>query len=686
MSKPRDPFELKVEDATKHSLAVYLCDELQRGLDARATQERECDYWWTLYEQARTRVGRKAPWPNAADLTSYLGSEKVDALQARLLRSIWTDPIWTVEGWGDAADRAPFIEEFHQWKAEEEGLQGVLDRLSLQALVEPRALLEIAEGTEMRPVRKRIKAKVVVDPETGGMVYDDNLEPQKELDNDGNFVEATANDIAAETVIDSYERVRTGPVYRILPYRDSLILPAHARDKQDIWGYAKRFWKPYPLLQQQAKQGMYDPAAINMLPRHGEREDENALLRSGVSVAPQEPFLSEVELWELLVLLDLKAFCLAYGVKAPKGTKDGARWYLTTLNLGTNQLLRMQFDDLERSRFVPFILFPRHDRATEGFSFIGHKLITTIEEHTAWRNMAADRAAMQVQAPIKRLTGALWDPAEQPWGPSAVLDVRDMRELEPVQVPDLTNAVFQHIQMMERTAERIAGVNDIAAGQVTNQDSGGARTLGEVRMATANAEIRMDVVIRRFQEAMEDVWQIRHAIWKRTLAERDGGEAMPSSLLGNLEGRGVSIDQYLPDGKITAALMDGAFRGKPRGSVETADPYAMRSDFVQFLQILPMVLQAFPALQMKFLNPQAALAMGRQMLRVFKVENTQAFLGSPSQDLMTGSPIASMLQQFMGGGMPGAAPGMGAGSPAPMALPPMAPPMMAPGNPQAPPS
>jgi hypothetical protein len=681
-STPRDPFDLRLSDALRSSLQKYLCDELQAGLDARSGSERETSYWWTLYEQARTRTGANAPWPNAADLTSYLASEKVDALQARLLRSIWTDPIWTVEGWGDAQDRAAFVEEFHQWKAEEEGLQAVLDKLSLLCLVETRGLLEIAEGTEMRPVRKRMLAKVLTDPLTGGMIYGEDLEPQKELDAEGELVEAGPNDIAAETVVDSYERVRTGPVYRVLPYRDSLILPAHARDKQDIWGYAKRFWKSYPLLELQAKQGVYTPEAIDKLPRHGERESDDALRRSGAEVAPQEPFASEVELWELLILLDLKAFCRAYGVPVPRQTKDGARWYLTTLHLGTNQLLRMQYDDLERSRFVPFILFPRPDRATEGFSFVGHKLITTIEEHTAWRNMAADRAAMQVQAPIKRLTGALWDPVEQPWGPSAVLDVRDMRELEPVQVPDLTPAVFTHIQMMESTAERIAGINDIAAGQTSDE----SRTLGEVRMATANAEIRMDVVIRRFQEAMEDVFQIRHAIWKRALAEQQD-MALPSSLLGNLEGRGVSIDAYLQDGKATAALLDGAFRGKPRGSVETADPYAMRQDFVQFLQALPMVLQAFPTLALQFTSPMASLAMGRQMLRVFKVENQQAFLGAPGQAPMV-NPLQQLLQGLMGGGMPGVPGpmGPGAGAPMPTAPPPSGAPLLAPGNPQAMPS
>jgi hypothetical protein len=398
-------------------------------------------------------------------------------------------------------------------------------------------------------------------------------------------------------------------------------------------------------------------------------------------VAQQEPFTAEVELWELLILLDLRAFCEAYLCPVPKDTKPGARWYLVTLNLGTNALLRMQFDDLERSRFVPFILYPRADRATEGYSLVGHKLITTIEEHTAWRNMAADRAAMQVQVPIKRLTGALWDPVEQPWGAGAVIDVRDPREVEPFVIQDLTPAALTHIQMMEHTADLVSGVNDIAAGQVNSEQ----RTLGEVKLATANAGVRTNLVIKRFQEAMEDVWQIRHAIRKRMLAEQKEMPA-PSSLLGNLEGRGANVAQFLPDGKITAALLDGAFRGKPRGSVETADPFMKRQNWIQFLQILPTLMQTFG---MQTQDPLTlARAVWRETLRVFQVENQQAFLGSPSQDVMLGQagPMQLMMQQLMGGGMPGMPPGLGpAGAPS-SAPPPPQMPMMAPGNPGAMPS
>ena len=659
---PRDPFEIRLAEDQRRALGLWVNDELTRSLNARSSQERDVDYWWSLYEQARTRTN--PPWPDAADLTSYLASEKVDALHARVMKTVFVEPICTVEGWGAAADKAPFIEEFHQWKAEEERLQPVIDRLLLQSLVEPRGLIEISEGTEMRTTRKRVNAHVETDPNTGGQLFGEDGQPVLKRDASGQLV--TTPDpqaVTADTVIDSTERVRTGPVYRLLPYRDSVILPGHARDQGDIYGYGKRFWRRYEdvIARSKGPQAMYDAAAVEAMTGHEEREPDQALTRSGMTVATAERGQGEKELWELTILVDLSLLMedLGHG-PVPKELK-GQRWYLMTVHPATQALLRIQHDDLERSRMVPVILFPRSDRVTEGFSFVGHKLLTIIEEHTAVRNMRADRAAMQAQAPIKRLAGALWDAQEQPWGPRAVIDVRDMRELEPFVLPDVTPPLMVWEQGCERTAERVAGINDVASGQVAQE----SRTLGEIQMATEQSFVRMDLIVRRFQEALEDIYQIRHAIWKRTLAEQEDGMDAPQTLLSNLEGRGVSIDQYMPDQKVTAQLLEGAFRFKPHGSVETADTMKMRSDFTAALQGLQPLLQAFPQLQQMFSTPQAARSFGRHFLQVFRVPNMQAFLGSPAQDLQQDQQmqVQALMAQMMPQGMPGQMPGMPPGQP-----------------------
>ena len=188
---PRNPFALKITPEQRKCLALWFSDQIQNALNARSLAESEVDYFHQLYEQARTRTRNSEPWPDAADLTSYLPCEKVDAIVARGMRTIWTEPIWTVEGWGQAADRAPFVEEFHQWKAEEERLQSVLDRLWTISMIEPRGLIEVYEDTTTRTVRKTMHAAIEVDPMTGSVVYDEDGQPLLQTDERGQYVEAT---------------------------------------------------------------------------------------------------------------------------------------------------------------------------------------------------------------------------------------------------------------------------------------------------------------------------------------------------------------------------------------------------------------------------------------------------------------------------------------------------------------
>lgn len=679
----RQPWDVTLSDDQRQTLANWLTTELYNAIAARASQEADVDYWHQLYEQARTRTQDNLPWPDAADLTSYIACEKVDSIHARIMKTVWVNPVWTVDGYGQSADRAPFVEEFHQYKAEEERLQSVLDRLALIALIEPRGLLEVYESSDRRTSRKTIQAKPQMTPD-GGLIFDQQGMPQLQQDAKGAYIEESdPNALAVTTIVDSSDVVRTGPQYRVIPYRDSLITPGHARDKDEIWGYWKRIWPRLGDLQRLAGDGIYDEDAVAKLTTAGDREENSnpALNRAGQGIASQRDQTAEKELWEGLVLVDVNAVLQTYHQQPIKGIKPGARWYLVTHHLRSSVLLRWNHDDFERSRYIPLILFPRPDRATEGFSFVGHKLITTIEEHTAYRNMGADSSAMAINKPLMKLQGALWDEQEDPIGPKSVITVRSPQEVTQLQVADVPQSIEIGIDRAERTADRLSGINDIASGQVVTGD----KTLGELQMATEQSFVRMDLVVRRFQEAMEDLWQIRNAIWKRVLAEAgaDGIDA-PDAVLIGLEGRGVPIDQYMPNGKITAAMLEGSFRGKPFGSVQTADPQRQRADFIGFMQALPMFLGMFPMMRLRFQSPRASYAMGRQLLRVFGVNNIQAFLGSPSDDMaqqqmnqqMPLAPIVppppppGAMMGAPGGGPPGP-PGMPPGMPP---HPPMMPP------------
>src|SRR3990167_1676471 len=98
MPARREPFDVRLSADTRDELARWLARELDKAEAARSVSDIEIAYWHTLYEQGRTRSARTSPWPDAADLTSAITTEKVDALRSRVVKTIFVDPVFTVEG------------------------------------------------------------------------------------------------------------------------------------------------------------------------------------------------------------------------------------------------------------------------------------------------------------------------------------------------------------------------------------------------------------------------------------------------------------------------------------------------------------------------------------------------------------------------------------------------------------
>lgn len=647
----RDPFEVRLTEQQEQELAAWLSDELQHALDARSAiimPDGLIDYWHALYEQRR-RVGL-GPWPGAADLASYIVTEKVDALRARLMKTIFVEPVWVVEGWGEAAKRAPIVEEFHQWKVEEERLQSKLGRVLHLALIEGTGILETVERVERRPVRRQGMFAVRTAPD-GSVWLNEQQEPVVLVGEDGRYVPAEGDQPAVSMVYREILPVRRGPQHRVISLRDFLVLPGHAQDTDECWGYAKRFWKRVPELRALEDQGVYKN--VDKLGLQGEREQHEAQLPIGQQVAPQDGATAEKELFSVLLLADLDG--------------DGMEeWYEVTLSKLHRVLLRVQHADLDLPRYRLFRPFPR-PTSVYGYSF-AEKLSTLAEEHTALRNMIADRSALVTNAPIKRVQGALWDPDTQPFGPRAVIDVRDPNEVQPMDIPDVPVSAVQREAAVFTASERLSGLNDVAAG--INPDS--QRTLGEIQLVTEQSFVRLEESLHYCQEELEDLFVVRHELWIRAL-EADpvaAGGFVPERVVRSLELRG----QQLSAGHFTADLLRGPFRGKPRGSVETADLNRMRADFNGLVAALTGMAERFPVVGQLLMRPEAIRALLEELLRVYRVRDRQAFLLPPGEFERLFQPQAPMAAAGMVppgiGVQPGGLPGMAGapGGPLPPAL------------------
>ncbi|MCR4339551.1 MAG: hypothetical protein NUW01_06655 [Gemmatimonadaceae bacterium] len=607
----RDPFEVKLSPEKAEELVLWLSREIDAAIAAR--DRVVGNNGWIERAHLRYEGGealtKQTPWPGCANLGSFLITEKVDAMRARLTSTVFTDPIWTVEGFGQAAERAPFVEMFMQWKAEATRLQQPVGRAFHNALIEGTGVLEVSDRVVWRKGIRRINALFQRDAETGAVMLDPKGQPVLVRKQDGSFEEATADEPAASMIVNTPVRASAGPSYRVVSLRDFFLLPGHAAERDDLWGYAKRVYRRLPDLQKAEKDGYYKNVAD--LNETGEREQTTQEANQGQDIAVQYGQTAEKEIWEVTLLADLD--------------NDGfEEWYVVTLSILHKVLLRVQYQDYKTPHYALFVPFPRPN-SVYGYPFAETKLGSLYDEHEALRNMFADRSNLATAAPLLQVEGSAWNPGSRPFGPRQVIPVRDLNEIKQLEIRDVPNSVGVQLSGVLMAAERISGMNDTTTGVQAQQD----RTLGEVRLVTEQSWIRIDEVVKNSQEGMETLFDILLIVWREKLA--DEPEPMPSELQQALVGLGTASD----DTQITAALLDGAFRGKPRGSVEASDFSKMRADFAQLLTALTQMSQAMPGLAQHLQQPNVIRSILSQMVRIYRWPDRQALLAS-----FTGQPPA----------------------------------------------
>lgn len=664
MAKQKDPFSVKLSAEDEQALTRRLCDAIRVGLEGRTTVIQDggfLDFAYSLYEQQPQMGISRTPRQGAADLTSPIGTQMVDTLTSMTVKAMFDDePFLIAEGIGPDAGKQAAVEEFMQWRIEEMRGQATARAAIQQSYIEEGAVLEVCEDAQEVNQVEVIKAKIARD-ELGAMLLDGKTgKPMAMRDEGGEPVEADDLEEYVEVRRQYTEVIRRGASLRTHSLKDFLFLPGHARDRRDVWGMAVRFWMPLSEVTERADHGQYDQKKVDLLGNAHEREQRAEHDRQGLTVEVDHGSDKvEKELWRLQFYanLDGKGLC----------------FYIATISLQHECILRLQHDWIGRFRFGYLNPYPR-PHSVYGHSLILHKLLTTIEGHTAWRNMNADRGMLKANAPLKKLNGALWEPEIQPFAPGGVIIVGSMDEVMPFEFEDVSQHAFAREREFYEEAARIAGINDILASVNPKVQ----RTLGENEMVTQQSFTRAEDPVRNIQETFEDIGELIHAIEVKTLKEmEERGESidLPGRVNESLQ-RKMQPDPLRPGDDaafvFSADMVDGRMRFKPRGSLGSADPNRRLNNLVNGLKTMGMAKQMFPALAVRYDSPPVADAVNQMLVDVLEIRDKAPFLAP----LPPPMPPQGMLPPGMppGGPQPGA--GIPPGGPG-------MPPAMGPGGPPA---
>lgn len=641
--KPKDPFAVNwtTADITEVGFTEWLCVELQNAIDARASWVADggwLDLFHGIYDQ--DSMGRQGPWPNSANLTSWIGTVQVDSMGARIQQAICgVEPLCTARGWGADPIQTAKVEAIMEWQANDSFLRDDLEDAIELALIEGTSMLEVDERPVMRHTRREIQV-VQQTAEDGSPQFDDEMQPLLQRGPDGNYVEweGDTSQASVTVVIEDRNYACGGAQRRVLGGKDFMILPGHARNDSEVWGYAKRFYLRPVELAQRAESGTYtnvDRLALNTSDRQ-QRADET---RRGITIEPQQDQTVQKELWEVHLCYDIDG--------------DGAdEWLIATVSLLDRVCLRLEYDQLKQMRGVFFRPFP-NPTWVYGRSLI-QKLITLILEHTSERNMIADKSAMAVSAPLSRLTTAYWNPNDQPIGPQAVIDVRSHDEIKQVQIQDVPQSMIYMKRDTEAAAERVGGVNDSAI--VGASPEGQPPTATQVQTTTQASYIRVDKATRRLRNAVSKVYDLEFMILKRQLEGKgEQGMTVPDDVIRGMSSRGVPIPTGEEPFAVTASDLAGRWTFKPKGSVQSSDKRYLLQNFNGLMSTLAGLAKMNPQLASNLSsNPEIVKEFLSMALYIFDAPDPQKIL-----DTLTSAP-AGMPPSPMVPGQPGVAPITGA--------------------------
>lgn len=633
MAAPANPYRVKLSPDKERELTTRLVEEVRAGKRARAPlidDNGGIDFCYSLYEQQSQKgISRDTQRYGEADLTSPIGTENVDTLTSRAVASIFKlEPLWIVEGIGQSAKKAPAVEQFMQWRQEEMRFQQTAKKGVTASFVETGSILEVCEDAEeiqrvaviTAPVLRAPDGSLVLDAKTG--------HPLPELDDDGVPVEAPPDAEDTVEVKRSYtDYRRRGAYVRRRSMKDFLFLPSHAEDTREVWGHATRFWMRMDELKRGEEAGKY--RNIDQLGGDTqERQQTTDMDRAGVSVETVYGYdNAEKELWRLQVWCDLG---------------EGLSFYTIILSELHDVILSIDQDWLQSYRTVYLNPYPC-PYSVYGYSMVGTKLLTTIEEHTAWRNMNADRETLGANAPMKRRKGTEWDPRLQPFGAGRVIDLTNMDDVQPMEFKPTTAQAMQREQQCPVDAQRIIGINDLGLGQNTTEN----RTLGENRIVTTQSFVRTDDPISNLQEAFEEVGALIHAIEVQTLKDMENRQREDNRSPSGIEAPARITSQLTRygdtsfDGTFTADMVSGQFRFKPRGSSDQADPQRRQQAMVNGINTLLLWAKANPALGQRLSGPEFADVILQWYVSEFKPRDVEAFLKptqAPPPPPMPGAP------------------------------------------------
>lgn len=324
------------------------------------------------------------------------------------------------------------------------------------------------------------------------------------------FAAAAKRDRKGEVQVDlEWEEVTTfdGVKIRVVPFEDMVLLPVSAPSKDGLWGLGEKVRLRGMDLKAGSRSGKYLKESV-----------ERLLLNPGDSL--NEDDIEDAEDYAALDLeggqyenaLYREYDCVELYWKDDLDGSGKMKWYIVTVHLGTESVLRCQYSPYEHGRpcYVLFNYIPR-SRQVLGQS-TADLLATTQASGTAALNDFHNLGSLLVG-----MAGSFFydedsefDPRRHELRPGAAIPARDpQRNIMPMisqagAIPPAMEAKLKIYEITRQDAERLAATSNPTMGVGASD----ATTATEVKVVSGNADARFENMAVGVALQWKDVWDL----------------------------------------------------------------------------------------------------------------------------------------------------------------------------------
>lgn len=482
------PQPIRLDAEERQRLGAHLADALGQARGHRETLDQALEHYAATYDMRTERSDW--PWPGASNLVIPLTPSLLDTTVARMAQLVFVPRLYVARGTTpEAAQTQATVERYYNTEAWRlNWIEAQYQWMHLAAR-DGLAALEVRWEQRRRPL-KQVRMVPQLDPETRSPM----LNPV-----DGSPLRQRQ---VVEVLVSEYDNVRLTPV----ELRDIVTVPAWATDYESAQAVFRRVYPSPSDLRARVQAGVFDKDAVDRvlawLPTGGDavvgEEFQDTYSAGGkIDVSPVEladpsAQTGGVSVWQI----HSRIF------------EHGSRHYpemVYWLHEPTQTLLGAQpYAYWHGQRpFIPLAPMPRPNRLI-GYA-IPERLASLQQEMNALHNQRRNELDLRLSPPMYEKSTAEPKDQDKPWGPGARWVVTDRDDIGLIQFPEIPQSAWLEESSLQGFANRVIGLDDPLSGKA----GASRRTKYEMQLVAASAGIRVELMAKRVQFAMKQVfWQI----------------------------------------------------------------------------------------------------------------------------------------------------------------------------------